>query len=79
MRFTRVINEKAWGVRSTLPPPTSARVNPRRTYRFSTYTPAEGGGGWGDSLPLAVWPLIELEFRGKKRACRALRDAATDT
>ena len=48
-------------------------VNPRRTYRFSTY---EGGMR---TLPLAVWPLIELELREKKRACRALRDAVTDT
>ena len=31
--------------------------NPHRTYRFSTYAPAEGG------TPLAVWPLIELELR----------------
>ena len=31
-------------------------------YRFSIYAPAERGG----ATPLAVWPLIELEFRGKK-------------
>ena len=36
-----------------------------------------GEGGWCD--PLAVWPLIELELREKKRACRALRDAAINT
>ena len=48
--------------------------NPRRTYRFSTFAPAEGGG-----VTLTVWPLIELEHRGKKRACRVLRDAAIDT
>ena len=51
-------------------------LNPRRTYRFSTSAPAEGGGG---ATPLAVWLLIELELRGKKRASRALRDAAIDT
>ena len=35
--------------------------NPRRTYRFSSYAPAEGVG----TTPLAVWPLIELELWGK--------------
>ena len=39
-------------------------LNPRQTYRFSTYTPAEGGGA-GATPPLAVWPLIELELSGK--------------
>ena len=39
--------------------------NPRRTYRFSTYAPGEGGWGGVRLPPLAVWPLIELELRGK--------------
>ena len=51
-------------------------LNPRRTYRFSTYR----GGGLVrvGAILLAVWPLMELELRGKKRGCRALRDAAID-
>ena len=40
------------------------------------HTPRPNGGG---ATPLAVWPLMELELRQKKRACRALRDAAIDT
>ena len=39
----------------------SVGLNPRRTYRLSTYAPAEGG-----ATPLAIWPLIELELREKK-------------
>ena len=42
------------------------------------HTPRPMGGGVV-ATPLAVWPLIELELRGKKQACRALRDAAIDT
>ena len=43
-----------------------SNFNPSQTYRFSTYAPAEGG-----ATPLTVWPLIELELRGKsKRAGR---------
>ena len=44
------------------------------------HTPRPRGEGVGTTpLPLAVWSLTELELRGKKRACRALRDAAIDT
>ena len=41
-----------------------ALLNPRRTYRFYTYAPADGGGGWCDP-PSPFWPLIELELREK--------------
>ena len=34
-----------------------------------TYAPAEGEGGVG-ATPLAVWPLIELELRGKNERVR---------
>ena len=36
----------------------------------------EGGGG---TTPPAISPLVELELREKKRACRPLRDATIDT
>ena len=43
------------------------------TYWFSTYDPDKGYG------PLAVSPLIELEFRGKKWQCRPSRNTAIGT
>ena len=43
--------------------------NPRRTYWFSTYAPAEGGGG-RVRPPLAVSPLVELARRGKNERVR---------
>ena len=51
--------------------------NPRRTYRFSTYAPAEGEGGWCDP-PRRLAPNWARASR-KKRACRELQDAAIDT
>ena len=44
-------------------------LNPRRTYWFSTYAPAEGGGA-GTTPPLAVSPLVELARRGKNERVR---------
>ena len=62
-RLARPIRQTPLPVRRS--PDIGPALNPRRrTYRFSTYTPAEGGGV--DATPLAVWPLIELELRGKK-------------
>ena len=48
-------------------------VNPRRYRPFR-----HKGGGGGYDTPLAVSPLIELELRGKKRACSSPRDEEID-
>ena len=45
--------------------------NPRRHRPFRILPRHKGGGGYD---PLAVSPLIELELRGKKRACSSPRD-----
>ena len=37
-----------------------------------------GTSGVGTTLPIAVSPLIELELRGKKRACSSPRDEEID-
>ena len=76
MRFTRVIHEKPWG--SVQPPPLQVRGLTLAGPIVFLHTPRPRGEGVG-ATPFAVWPLIELELRGKKRAYRALRDAAIDT
>ena len=49
---------------------TPRTLNPRRTYWFSTYAPAEGEGGYDPPPPLAVSPLVELARRGKNERVR---------
>ena len=46
-------------------------INPRRHRPFRILPRHKGGVG---TTPLAVSPLIELELRGKKRACSSPRD-----
>ena len=52
-------------------------LNPRRTYWFSTYAPAEGGGA-GTTPPRRFAPGGASASR-KKRACAPLRDAEIGT
>ena len=51
-------------------------LTPRRTYWFSTYAPAEDGGGYDTPRRFAPGGA---SASGKKRACAPLRDAKIGT
>ena len=53
------------------------QLNPRPCATFYSVERVGEGGIWTPSP--AVWPLMDLELRGKKRACCAQPEETDDT